>query len=226
MLNKYIPIPLKKKNHKIYFSNPSIIAFIFFLFSSIPRRQRISADAFIFFYCKNCCKEIKNMRTALILKICKRLKNKEKLFFSFLSPKNNHWNYSFSIKVLTSNTKIIFIYLIFVTCIHKIIWNWTKNDKSTGAIFPWMMLESTKIETSEHLHDSQLQDATLIQEVQSCMHQALLAQQERSPLRTMDSAESLDISSITASKCYKHSFLVSYIAVFTLHLHWHLYHKY
>ena len=149
------------------------------------------------------------MRTALILKICKRLKNKEKLFFSFLSPKNNHWNYSFSIKVVTSNTKIIFIYLIFVTCIHKITWNWTKNDKSTGAIFPWMMLESTKIETSEHLHDSQLQDATLIQEVQSCMHQALLAQQERSPLRTMDSAESLDISSITASKCYKHSFLVS-----------------
>ena len=90
MHNKYILIPLKKKNHKIYFSNLSIIAFIFFLFSSIPGGKKISADAFIFFYCKNRCKEIKHIRTALILKICKRLKNREKLFFSFLSPKNNH----------------------------------------------------------------------------------------------------------------------------------------
>ena len=77
-----------------------------------------------------------------------------------------------------------------------------------------MMLESTMIEASEHLHDSQLQDATLIQEVQSCMHQAPLAQQERSPLRTMDSAESLNISSITASKYYKHAFLVSIYSSF------------
>ena len=116
--------------------------------------------------------------------------------------------------------------MIFVTCIHKIIWKWTNSDKWTGAIFPWMTLESTKIEASEHLHDSQLQDATLIQEVQSCMHQAPLAQQGRSPLRTMDSAESLDISSITASNAINTPFLSPYIGVFTLHLHWHLYHKY
>ena len=52
------------------------------------------------------------------------------------------------------------------------------------------------------------------------MHaQAPLAQQGRSPLRTMDSAESLDISSITASNAINTPFLSPYIGVFTLHLH-------
>lgn len=118
----------KEKTHKILLKPTIYHCFYIFLFPKLSEKKNPEQMLIFSSIIKNHCKKIKHMSSVLILKICKRLKNQKTHFLVLFPLRIITETIVFSIKILTSSTKIIFIYLFLVICIQKTIWDWINKN--------------------------------------------------------------------------------------------------